>query len=71
VRRAWLQRLVPVAWTGEQALLAVNLLRDAMDAIWAVHGEDMAAQISEWPRERWDRLMTLEGENTDDDDIPF
>ena len=37
----WLRLLVPREWSAHQALLAVNLLKQASEAIWAVHGEDM------------------------------
>lgn len=69
MKRPWLKRFVPRAWTGEEALCATQLLRQAIDAIWAVHGDDMAAQIGEWPQERWCELMNCE--EPDDDDIPF
>lgn len=34
-------RLIPRAWTAEQALGAVKLLEQAIAAIWCVHGEKM------------------------------
>ena len=34
-------RLVPRAWSAEQALQAVALLQHAIDAIWSVHGQGM------------------------------
>ena len=34
--------LVPTDWSGEDALRMVDLLRQAIDAIWRVHGPSMA-----------------------------
>jgi len=33
--------LVPRGWSPEQALNAVNLLQQAIAAIWCVHGQEM------------------------------
>ncbi|MCI0637128.1 MAG: hypothetical protein L0206_24905 [Actinobacteria bacterium] len=63
--------LVPRLWTTEEALAAVRVLRQIIDAIWEVHGEEMVVEIDARP-DRW-RLDELidEVEETDDDDIPF
>lgn len=39
--------LVPREWSPDEALLAVNLLRQALDAVWGVHGEEMADALAE------------------------
>ena len=62
-----MRRLVPAGWDGHQALAAAALLKDAIDAVWAVHGEAMAERIADVPRHRWSEFMADE----DDDDIPF
>lgn len=64
----WLRFLVPREWTANQALLAVNLLKQASDAIWAVHGEDLGDALGNDPDYR-DRLADYV--EIDDDDIPF
>jgi hypothetical protein len=43
-------------WSAEQARLAVELLGQDRRAIWAVHGESMAAACSD-DQERLDRLL--------------
>lgn len=55
--------LIPRDWTGEQALRAVNLLQQATDAIWWLHGDAMAAVLFE---KRADVPLPAP-----DDDIPF
>lgn len=67
--RAWIRHLVPMAWDGQQALLAAALLKDALDAVWAVHGEAMAERLAEVPSHRWSEFMS--DEEMEDDDIPF
>lgn len=57
--------LVPAGWTGEQALRAVNVLNQAVDAIWMVHGDAMAHVLFE-PPEPVDPL-----DHDGDDDLPF
>ncbi len=78
MRHNWMRRLVPREWSPDEALFAVNLLRQAVDAVWAVHGEDMAAELAE-DRYR-DRIHDYIGPdpmddfpdvNLDDDDLPF
>lgn len=69
--RGWMRFLVPRGWSGEQALLAASLLRQALDALWSVHGEEMAANLYDWPRERWSEVMSDEYLDTHEDDIPF
>ena len=68
---SWLRFLVPRDWTGEQALLAASLLRAALDAVWAVHGEEMACVLG--TRSRWPQQDDLP--NVDDliqpEDIPY
>jgi hypothetical protein len=65
-----LRALVPRDWTGEQALFAARLLRAALDAVWAVHGEIMAESLGDCPVDRWNQVLP-----DDDplvvDDIPF
>ena len=67
--RPWLRRLVPRSWDGDQALLAAAVLKEALDAVWAVHGEEMALALAEVPRERWGEVLP-DGE-TEEDEIPF
>ena len=70
--RDLLRMLVPRDWTGPQALLAARLLRHATDAIWDVHGEEMAAALGDLPVSRWTEFLGEEPtENDDVDDIPF
>ena len=64
----WMKALVPRCWTGEEALLAVRLLRQATDAVWEVHGEDMVALLVEVPAFRDHATDYLQ---TDEDDFPF
>ncbi len=67
--RLWLRHLVPRSWDADQALLAAALLKDALDAVWAVHGERMALHLADVPREPW--ADVLPDGDTEDDDIPF
>jgi type II secretory pathway predicted ATPase ExeA len=55
----------------QEALAAVRVLRQAVDAIWEVHGERMVAEIEAGP-DRWrlDELVDVP-EIDDVDDIPF
>lgn len=66
--------LVPRLWSGEDALAAVRVLRQIIEAIWEVHGERMAVEIDDCP-DRWrldDLLDVPELDDIDDiDDIPF
>lgn len=63
--------LIPRLWSGEDALAAVRVLRQIIEAIWQTHGERMAAEIDEAP-ERWRIDELLDGPELDDvDDIPF
>lgn len=75
---ALLRFLVPRDWTGEQALAAVRLLRAASQAIWQVHGEEMALALGGLPP--WDPARRGVGDDLEDDpepdhliedDIPF
>lgn len=71
----WLRRLVPRSWTADEALLAVDLLRQATDAVWEVHGEAMAELLgaeAEY-QDRLDRYVEFDDERDVnlDDDIPF
>lgn len=64
--------LVPRLWSAEEALAAVRVLRQIIDAIWEVHGEGMVVEIDAAP-ERW-RLEDFIDEPPDEpgnDDIPF
>ena len=64
--------LVPRDWTGEQALVAARLLRYAIDAIWHVHGEEMAEAIADVPVDRWCEHFAEDIEQVDEgDEIPF
>lgn len=67
--RLWMRHLVPRSWDGSQALLAAALLKYALDAVWAVHGEAMAERIADMPRHRWSDV--LPDEDVEEDDIPF
>lgn len=66
--RLWMRAIVPREWTGEQALFVAGLLRTALDALWHVHGEAMAATLGDQPSECWDEVL---GDTRYDDDIPF
>lgn len=63
--------LVPRGWYGAEALAAVRVLRQIIEAIWEVHGERMAEEIDASP-DRWrvDELLDVP-ELDDMDDIPF
>ena len=41
---AW-EALVPSWWSGRTALATTRLLEVMRDAIWAVHGEQMVAEL--------------------------
>lgn len=74
MNRRFLRLLVPRCWTGEQALAAASLLRAALDAVWHVHGEDMAAALGDWPVSRWEGVLPPGPpavDEIDDDEIPF
>jgi len=74
VSRDLLRLLVPRCWTGEQALAAAGLLRAALDAVWRVHGEEMAGAMGDWPVSRWEDVLPPGPpgrEEIDDDEIPF
>lgn len=62
--------LVPREWTGEQALFVAGLLRAALDAIWFVHGEEMAYSLGDKPCESWDEVLG-DRRSEANDDIPF
>ena len=68
----WLRFLVPYEWTGDQALAAAGLFQQAIDAIWVVHGEEMAVALGELGpgSPQWDEVLRPESEDFDDD-IPF
>lgn len=51
--RRLLRAFVPVAWTGEEALFAVRVLRQAIAVVWEVHGDRMADVLCDRPVERW------------------
>jgi hypothetical protein len=62
---------VPRLWAGEDALAAVRMLRQIIEAIWEVHGERMAGELEASPdRWRMDELLDVPGFD-DIDDIPF
>ena len=62
--------LIPREWSGEQALFVAGLLRGALDAIWYVHGEEMANSLGDQPGECWDQVLG-DMRYEDNDDIPF
>lgn len=69
---SWLRFLVPRNWTAGQALAAVTLCQQAIDAVWAVHGEDMAATLGELGPESPTWHDILREDRLDfEDDIPF
>ena len=57
--------------SGEEALAAVRVLRQIIDAIWEVHGEEMVVEMADAP-DRWrlDELVDIP-ERDDIDDVPF
>lgn len=64
--------LIPRLWSAEEALAAIVLLRQIIDAIWEVHGENMAHEALSAP-DRWaiDDLLAPEPCPFDDTDLPF
>lgn len=64
--------LVPRLWNAEEALAAVRVLRQIIDAIWEVHGEGMVEEIDAAP-DRWrlDEFIDEPDDEPDEDDIPF
>lgn len=62
--------LIPRGWYAEEALAAVRVLRQIIDAIWEVHGERMAEGIDAAP-DHWRLDELLDVPELDDDDIPF
>ena len=69
MNRAWMQAIVPREWTGEQALFVAGALNAALDAIWQVHGEEMAYALGDRPGSEWDEILRQTEDL--DDDIPF
>lgn len=71
----WLRYLVPRDWTGRQALAAVELLNQTIDAVWAIHGDAMVHELDEEPllRDELHRFIRPEEPPGDpeEDDIPF
>ncbi len=68
----WIRFLVPRAWTPEQALAAVGALQQAIDAVWAVHGDEMASALGELGPDSLTGLDVLREDPLDtQDDIPF
>ena len=75
----WMRYLVPREWSVDQALLAVNLLKQAQDAIWHVHGAVMfdvivlerayAEHVADYID--LEALETTRPDDPCDDDIPF
>lgn len=70
MNRLWMRCLIPREWTGEQALFVAGVLRGALDAIWFVHGEEMAYSLGDKARESWDEVLG-DMRYEDNDDIPF
>lgn len=60
----WMRVLVPREWSADEALLAVSLFRQAASAVWAVHGDAMAAELAE------DRYADRLGDFLDDPEDP-
>ncbi len=48
---AGIQRLVPVGWTGKQALRAVSVVEIAIEAVWDVHLAENEAQVEPPPQD--------------------
>lgn len=46
-------------------------LRNAMDAIWAVHGEEMAFALGQRSPKRWKEALPAVDDVIDEDDIPY
>ncbi len=71
----WLRYFVPRDWSGRQGLAAVEFLNQAIDAVWAIHGEAMVHEIGEEPSLRDDlhRFIRPEmpPEDPEEDDNPF
>ncbi len=69
----WFRFLVPREWSGEQALAVVRVLQRAIDAIWSVHGEDIAAELGARGRRHaaWEQVLRQEQDDGDEEDIPF
>jgi len=61
--------LVPRLWAPDEALAAVTLLRQAIDAIWKAHGEAMAVAALQEP-ERWSIQELVGWPGSCDDDEP-
>ena len=55
-----MRHLVLTRWDVQQAHLAPALMKDAHDAVCAVHGEGMAKRIADVPRHRWSEFMSDE-----------
>lgn len=73
MRHNWMRCLVPREWSPDEALLAVSLLRQALDAVWAVHGEEMADALAEdrYRDKLGDYVNTQDLAEVDLDDLPF
>lgn len=74
MKRRLLRALVPHAWSGDEALLAVRILKQASDVVWEVHGERMVAVVAEKPSEAGDEYFEDDGAltaDTDEADLPF
>ena len=69
--RRLLRTLVPRSWTGHEALLAASLLRQALDAVWEVHGPDMVEALADCPVERWTEFYADDLQDVDEDDVPY
>jgi len=69
----WIRFLVPREWTAEHALMAVGILQQTIDAIWAVHGEEMAVALHALGPESdtWCEVLRDEPTDIHDDDIPY
>ena len=68
--RRLLRTLVPRSWTGHEALLAASLLRQALDAVWEVHGPDMVEALADRPVDRGAEFYADDLQDVDDDDVP-
>ena len=66
--------LVPRRWNGAQALAVVRLLREVVEAIWAVHGEQMMLEMLDPSDPLAPMRLPPDVElrtPDEDDDIPF
>ena len=68
--RRILRTLVLRSWTPHEALLAASILRQALDAVWEVHGQDLVEALADCPPERWTDFYAEDLDEVDGDDLP-